>query len=355
MSDFETILAQLTQFDWAQNTLAEYSLALTLFVITLFGLHLFIHGYFTKTVSKLVTKTKTQFDDIAIEIITSVGRPFYGILGIYIASQVLIIPEIIEVWIRVGMVLIFTFYAASSIQRLAVYSARKVFNEEGEDTDSSLVTIAKIAVGLIIWSIAILYVLSSFSINITALVGGLGITSIAVAFALQNVLAEIFASLAIYLDRPFQVGDFIIIGTDKGTVEHIGLKSTRIKSIDGEKLIVSNKELSEIRINNFSKLQRRRIEYMIGVEYKTTAKQLRDIPDIFERIIKEIEICEFDRVHFKEFGDSALLFEIVYFVNTSNYVTYMDAQQKINLEIKEEFEKAGINMAFPSQTIYLAK
>jgi small-conductance mechanosensitive channel len=356
MSDLEAALNRITTFDWAQNSLADYSLALVLFFLAFLGGYSLVNSRFLRFVSNFVNKTKNQFDDIFVQILVSIGRPFYFILGIYLASQAINVPEIIEVWISVSIVLIFTFYTANSIQKLAVYTVKKVL-DQGDDgsANQSILAILNVATGAVIWGLALIYILSSFDINITALIGGLGVTSIAVAFALQNVLAEIFASLALYLDRPFQAGDFIIIGTDMGTVESIGLKSTKIQSLSGELLVVSNKELSEIRINNITKLQQRRIEFSLGVEYGTTAKQLRDIPDIVEKIVGELEVCEFDRAHFKSFGDSALMFEIVYFVNSPSYRVYMDAQQKINLEIKEALEREKINIAFPTQTIHLVK
>jgi small-conductance mechanosensitive channel len=356
MSDLEATIQKITEFDWGENNLVSYGVAFALFLLVYYGFSLAIRVYFVKLVSAFVEKTTTQFDDIAIQIIKSIGRPFYAVLGIYSASQALIIPSTLEVWIRTATVLIFTFYTARGFQQLAFYVIKQIITKGKEDEPApSFLSIIKAGIGVVIWTIAGFYILSSFNINITALVGGLGVTSIAVAFALQNVLSELFASLSIYLDRPFEVGDFIIIGEDKGTVQKIGLKSTKLKSLDGEQLVVSNKELSEIRINNFAKMSHRRIEFQLGVEYDTTSEQLRLIPKIIENIIKNIEICEFDRAHFKSFGDFSLIIEVVYTINNGNFNIYMDIQQKINLEIKDAFEREGIVMAFPTQTLHLFK
>ena len=150
-------------------------------------------------------------------------------------------------------------------------------------------------------------------------------------------------------------GDFIIIGQDMGTVKHIGIKSTRIQTLQGQELIVSNRELTNARINNYKKMEKRRIVFSFGVEYGTSTRKLKAINSIITGIFKKMKSAELDRVHFKEFGSFSLDYEVVYYLNTNDYTKYMDAQQEINLAIKEQFEKHGIGMAFPTQTIHIRK
>lgn len=198
-------------------------------------------------------------------------------------------------------------------------------------------------------------VLENLGYNVKSLATGLGIGGIAVALAMQNVLSDIFASFSIYFDQPFRVGDFIVIGNERGTVKNIGVKSTRLQSLQGEELIISNKELTQAQIHNYKKMQRRRIVFGFGVVYDTPVAKLKKILDIVKEITESIDIVDLDRVHFTKFGDYSLQFEVVYFLNSNDYTKYMDIQQEINLKIKEKFEKEKIKMAFPTQTIQVDK
>ena len=184
---------------------------------------------------------------------------------------------------------------------------------------------------------------------------GLGIGGIAIAFALQNILSDIFASFSIYFDKPFKVDDFIIIGDDKGVVKKIGIKSTRIQTLQGEELVISNKELTESRVHNYKKMERRRIVFVFGVTYETPTEKVKKIPSIIKDIIEKTELADIDRVHFKEFADFSLNFEVVYYLKTSDYAEYMDTQQEINLAMKEHFEKEQIEFAYPTQTVFVHK
>jgi small-conductance mechanosensitive channel len=347
------ILNSFVYTDQVKNWLV----AILVFLITAFVVPYLVTTFVIKYFKLISKSTETKLDDLVTKIIESLGSPFYFSLGLYLASKRLVLPATGYLAIRAILVIVATFYVTRTIQQILNYFLLS-YNEQrknaDEEIDSSVVGLINISASVALWSFSLLFVLQSFSVNVLALAGGLGISGIAIAFALQNILAEIFASLAIYLDKPFKQGDFIVVGTDSGHVERIGIKSTRIKSLEGQILIISNKELSDVRVNNYSTLQRRRVKCDIGVTYSTTSKQLRQIPHILEEIITEIDICEFGRCHFKTFGDYSLIFEIVYFINNSDYGTYMDIQQKVNLEIKERFENTGLSFAFPTQTIELA-
>ncbi|QQR83532.1 mechanosensitive ion channel family protein [Candidatus Peregrinibacteria bacterium] len=207
----------------------------------------------------------------------------------------------------------------------------------------------------VLWSIAVLMILSNLGINVSALITGLGIGGIAVALAVQTLLSDLFSSFSIYFDKPFEVGDFVVIGEHSGTIKRIGLKTTRIQALGGEELVLSNHELTNTRIQNFKRMQRRRILFSVGVVYGTTTDQLKKIPEIIKDIIDTVALADFDRAHFKHFGDFSLVFEIVYFLNSKEYVDYMNTQQSINLALREAFEKEHIEMAFPTQTVYVQK
>jgi small-conductance mechanosensitive channel len=191
-------------------------------------------------------------------------------------------------------------------------------------------------------------------VEVTALMASLGVAGIAVALALQNVLSDLFASMSIALDKPFVIGDFIIIGDFMGTVEKIGVKTTRLRSLTGEYLIFANSDMLSSRIRNYTRMHERRIVFSLGVTYNTPYEKLHLIPTMIQKIIEAQEETRFDRAHFASYGDFSLNFEIVYYVLSADYNRYMDIQQAINLAIFKAFEDTGIEFAFPTQTLYLA-
>jgi small-conductance mechanosensitive channel len=186
-------------------------------------------------------------------------------------------------------------------------------------------------------------------------VAGLGIGGIAVALAAQAILGDLFSYFVIFFDRPFEIGDFIIIGDFMGSIEHIGIKTTRIRSLGGEQLVFSNTDLTNSRIRNYKRMEKRRVVFKLGIVYQTTTSQVKEVPGIIKTAIENVQDTVFDRAHFATYGDFSLDFEVVYYVLSGDYNKYMDIQQDINFEIKEEFEKRGIEFAYPTQTLFLEK
>jgi small-conductance mechanosensitive channel len=206
---------------------------------------------------------------------------------------------------------------------------------------------------VVVWSIALLLILNNLGFDVTALVAGLGIGGIAVALAAQNILGDLFASLAIVLDQPFVVGDFVVLGDKMGTVERIGIKTTRIRSLSGEELIVSNADLLASRIHNFRRMAERRVVFTIGVTYETPADKIEKLPSMLRAIVEAQGQVRFDRAHFARYGDFALVYEVVYWMLSADYNVYMDTQQRINLAIFRQLQAEDIAFAYPTQTIYL--
>ena len=208
-----------------------------------------------------------------------------------------------------------------------------------------------------IWSIALLLCIENIGIDITALVAGLGIGGIAIALAAQNILGDLFASLAIVLDKPFEIDDYIVVGDMSGTVEQIGIKTTRIRALSGEELVCSNADLLGSRVRNYRRMRERRALINIGVVYQTSYKSLTKIPNFIEEIIKNTENARFERANFKSLGDSSLLFEVVFYVSVpgNNYIEYMNIIQDINYAIFKKFEDEKIDFAYPTQTLHIAK
>jgi small-conductance mechanosensitive channel len=198
-------------------------------------------------------------------------------------------------------------------------------------------------------------VISNLGVDITSLIAGIGIGGIAIALALQNILSDLFSSFSIYFDKPFKVGDFIVVGEHMGSVEKIGIKTTRVRSPQGEEIVIANQELTTARVQNFRRLERRRNLVTLGVTYETPLAKLKKVTGIIEDIINKQKDATFDRVHFQSFGDFSLNYQIVYYVESEEYGVFMDVQQAINFAIMEAFEKEGIEFAYPTQTLYLSK
>jgi small-conductance mechanosensitive channel len=234
---------------------------------------------------------------------------------------------------------------SSFLQRIAA--------EEEQENNSSVLMNLTVIGKILLWIFGVFIVLSNAGVDITSLIAGLGIGGIAVALALQSILNDLFSSFAIHFDKPFLIGDFIIVGDKMGVVEKIGIKTTRIRALQGEEVIFPNKELTSAQIQNFKKMLERRIVFSIGVVYDTPQKHLQAIPALLQTVIERQQHVRFDRAHFSRFDPSALTFEIVYYVLSDNYTTYMNIQQQINLEILEAFSERNIVMAYPTQTVYL--
>ncbi|MCD6115203.1 mechanosensitive ion channel family protein [bacterium] len=302
---------------------------------------------------KLAQKTKTDIDDLFVDILKKVRPPFYFFLALYFALKSLQIVSWLDKILTAILITWVIYLAILAFQSVIDYVIKKKAKRD-KTTESAFRLLGKILKG-VLWATGILFILSNLGVNITSLVAGLGIGGVAVAFALQNILEDLFSSFAIYFDKPFGVGDFIVVGQHKGTVEKIGVKTTRLRSIHGEEVVISNRELTNSKIQNFGRVKERRALFKIGVIYETPQEKLKRIPEIIQKIIEEEEMTRFDRVHFVEYGDFSLNFEISFYVKTSDYKTFLDIQQKILFKIREEFQNQGIEFAYPTQTLYLKK
>ncbi len=347
----------LLQFKMFGNTGKDYLLALAILIGALILLKIFREIILSR-LKKVAEKTKTDLDDILVKIVHDITPPFYLIISIYATLKFLKMPGLAERIVDGIFVLVIVFQAVVALQIFIDYWTQKLVEkriQKDETKNKAALKSIGSALKFLLWLLATLVVLSSWGINITSLIAGLGIGGIAVAFALQNILSDIFSSFSIFFDKPFQVGDFIIVGSDMGTVEKIGLKSTRLRTLQGQEMIISNKELTEARVNNYKKMESRRIVFGFGVLYETPTKKLKKIPEMVTDIISKEELAKLDRIHFKEFGDFSLNFEVVYYVSTPDYNDYMNTQQSINFAIKEAFEKEGIEFAYPTQTVFVKK
>lgn len=300
--------------------------------------------------ANIAKKTKTDVDDVLIDVVRSLRPPFYYFLAFYISILSLTLSSLVESIVAGVLIIWIVFQGVTALQVLINFVLVKRLGNKGS-TYSFLNSIIK----WVLYSVGLLLVLSNLGVDVTSLIAGLGIGGLAIAFALQNILSDLFSSFAIHLDKPFEEGDYIIVSGHKGTIEHIGIRSTRMRSINGEEIIISNQELTSAQVQNYRDLAERRASFSFGVLYETDAKKVKAIPDMVKSIFEKQNNIRLDRVHFKSFGDSSLDFEVVYYVQSKEYGKYMDIQQDINFALMEQFEKEGIEFAYPTQTLYVKK
>jgi len=336
------------------NTIGAYALSLVVFLLTLAVAGL-AQYFLLSWLASISTRTKTDLDDTFVKMVRSFRPPFYLFLAFWLATQSLNLVGIAESAVT-AILVVWLVYQAVVVVGILVEEVvfRHFTKDKDETTKSALRLIANIARG-VMWVFGIMLVLSNFGIDVTSLMAGAGIAGIAIAFALQGILGDLFSSFSIYFDKPFKVGDFIIVGDTMGVVKHIGVKSTRIASLSGEEITMSNQELTAARIHNYARMNERRVAFPFGILYETPQEKVAAVPEWVQKAVEGEADVRFDRAHFKSFGDSSLDFEVVYYVNTSDYNVYMDRQQAINLALMQRFEKEGVGFAYPTRTVYMAK
>ncbi len=338
------------------NLIEDWLIGIGVAVAVFIGLRVSV-GWVKRRVSALAARTDTQVDDLVAAVLNGTKTAFLLVLAAFAGSLMLTLPaETRGTVVNATVIALMVQGGIWSSRALTFLLKRYAEREVGQDAASVATVNALGFVGrLVLWSVVLLLALDNAGVNVTALVTGLGIGGIAVALAVQNVLGDLFASLAIVFDRPFVIGDFLVVGDLMGTVERVGLKTTRIRSLSGEQLVFANTDLLGSRIRNYGRMYERRVLFSVGVAYQTPRANIELIPAILRSAIEAQEKTRFDRAHFKAFGSYSLDFEAVYYVLDPAYNVYMDIQQAINLWVHERFEKEGIQFAFPSQTLYLVE
>ena len=344
-------IQNILEINFLNNTVYDYVIFLSI-LIGLLVVFKILQDIVLQKLTVLSQKTKTDIDNTLVEIVKGVRPGFYVFLSFFLSIKHLEISNLMTGIINWILIIWVTYIVIIAAQRLIDYAFYKKIGDESGNTAQALRTLNTIARS-VLWIIGILFILSNMGINITSVMAGLGIGGIAIALALQNILSDLFSSFAIYFDKPFEVGDFIVVGDKIGVVEKIGIKTTRIKALQGEEIVISNQELTTSQIQNFKKLKERRVTFTFGLTYDTSVEKIQKAKTITGAIFEEIKEARFDRCHFYRFEDSSLFFETVYYVNSGDYNMYMDIQEKINLDIKESFEKEDISMAFPTRTIHM--
>ncbi|HET7322474.1 MAG TPA: mechanosensitive ion channel family protein [Longimicrobiaceae bacterium] len=350
-------MTDLPFLDWSfyDNPLRAWLLALgaAVFVFAVLSL---ARSLLLRQLKRLSARTTNGLDDTLTQVLKATRWWFLLALAISAGSLALQLPDSWRTAIAAATALL-------TLAQVGLWGGKAIschvqrYSERKLTEDPASVTTVR-ALGFLLtvtlWVLVFLVALDTLGVKVTPLLTGLGIGGVAVALAVQNVLGDLFASLSIVLDKPFVYGDFIAVDTFSGTVERVGLKTTRIKSLTGEELVFSNSDLLRSRIHNYRLMQERRAVFSFGILYETPRSVVAEVPELVRETIESLSDVRFDRAHFKSFGASSLDFEVVYYVLQPDYALYMDRQQAINLALMERFAERDIEFAYPTRTLYLA-
>lgn len=334
---------------WAWGTAALTAVCVLLFAVTLRRL-------VRRRYQRLAETERVEIMEIPFEIASKTSSGFLIAVALYVGLSTLAMPAKFEK-VTLSVLTVIGFWQLGiwgSAAVIAWINARRKSSSAEDRAAAGSLGIIGFVMRILVWTLVMLLTLDNLGVDITALVAGLGVGGIAVALAVQNVLGDLFASLSITLDRPFVIGDFVVVGDYMGSVEAIGVKSTRLRSLGGEQIVMSNADLLSSRLRNYGRMLERRVVFKLGVTYETPRAKLKRIPAIIRDIISRQENTRFDRSHFSNYGDFSLEFETVYYVLSRDYTRYMDIQQAIYFELHEAFEREQVEFAYPTQKLWLS-
>lgn len=351
MSGLRLDIAVMEQI-WMGNSLREWGIALGLALC----INLVVAGikwFCTHHLGRFAARTASSLDDVAVAMARRTKQTLVFGVTLMIGTRYLDLPHGLDIsLIRIatvsGFLQLGLWLGGGLNYWINRYRIQALSNDAGATTSlAALHFVAKV----VLWTFLILLALDNLGVNVTAMVAGLGVGGIAVALAVQNILGDLFASLSIVIDKPFVIGDAIMVDAFTGTVEHVGLKTTRLRSATGEQIIFSNSDLLKTRIRNFKRMTERRMLFNFGVVYQTAPDKLAAIPEMLREILVDIPNTRFERAHFKGFGATALEFEVVFWMLNPDHMKSLDAQQRVNLALFRRFEKEGISFACPTPAV----
>lgn len=328
-------MKDLLQQEYYDNTAREYLFVLGIIIVSIVVLAV-IKRVIIRRLGKMAAKTTSTIDDFVISGVDKFGLPILQVIAVFWSLSLLDLSDKIRDVIDVAFSVAITYFVLrllSSVIMLLLES-RIRRQEQGEQKIKQLGGLMLI-INIFIWIIGIVFLLDNMGKNVTTIITGLGIGGIAVALAAQNILGDLFNYFVIYFDRPFEVGDFIVVDDKMGTVEYLGIKTTRIRALTGEQLVIGNSNLAGSRIHNYKRMYERRIVFNLNIDYRTPLEKIRITPGLLKSVVEEQKMARFDRAHFSAYGDWSLRFEVVYYVLSPDYNQYMDIQQAINLRINE--------------------
>ena len=332
------------QYIFWGNKVESYAMALLAFAIFSVLFYLF-QALILSKLKRVALDNESRSGNAFVNILGSIRPPFYYFVALYLSFRYLTIDPPIEKIIHAILIAWIVYEAILSIQIFIDYLVRRSFGKERERDAKSALGPIKTFSSIILWFLGALFVFSNLGINISSLVAGLGIGGIAIALGIQNILKDLFSSFSIYFDKPFSIGDYIVVGDLEGEVKQIGIKSTRLLAFQGEEIIISNQELTSSKIRNFSKLKERRVTFPFKIESAVASKKVEALPELITKSVNKIDGVRLDRVSLTGFDKDGTSFEAVYFIESSKYSVYIETQQKVLLSIKEQLLAEKIKLA----------
>ncbi len=342
-------MEKFLQYTFWGNTVYSWLFAVGIIVVSILVIRLFRY-VILKRLKTWSASTSATWDDLLVLGIERLVVPILYVGSLYFAISTLQLSPKADKVIHIIYMAALTFCVlrlVSAVFRRILMRVTKHRNEQGEEEQS--VSGLMIVLNIVIWILGIIFLIDNLGYNVTTLITGLGIGGIAVALAAQTILGDLFSYFAIFFDKPFEIGDSITIGDQSGTVEKIGIKTTRIRTLSGDQLVCSNSDLTNSRVNNFKRLETRRIVFILRVVYNTPPEVLEEIPGLVKVIIDKQPQVEYSRGHLADLADWSINFEFVYTVLSPEYGIYMDVQHAIYLEILKVFKEKSISFAFPTQ------
>lgn len=341
----------LQQTYWG-NSIRDYIIAAGIIIVGIILLKI-IKRIVLVRFRQFAKNTATDIDDLLLKLIEKCILPLCYTFLVYFGLKVLTLPEQLIRVLHVVLVVLVVFFVVRLLGYVIEYLLAKYLQKEGKAQINNALNGLMIIVRIVLFTFGLIFLLDNLGYDVLTLLTGLGIGGIAIALAAQNILGDIFAYFSILFDRPFEIGDFLIVDDKLGSVEHIGIKTTRINSLSGEQLVCSNKNLTDSWIHNYAHMKKRRAVFGFNIPYDTPIDKIEAIPNMVKEIITSKENVAFDRAHFASFEESFLHFEAVYYSLSPDYTTYMNVQQAINLDIMRTFEKIGVSFAFPARSVWL--
>lgn len=349
----ENNLKELMNIEFIGNSILDYIIAAGIILAAIIVIQIIKKKVITK-IQEEEQKSGSKHD-LLTKAVKKLLIPFLYLGSIYISIKTLTFGEPADNYIKIIYEIIAAWYGIRFVIAFVNFVISKYVEKTRSEDESKKIRPLFAFTNFVIWIVGLMFLLDNMGFEISTIVAGLGISGIAVALAAQAILGDLFSYFVIFFDKPFEIGDFIVFDDKRGVVEKIGIKSTKVRSLSGEIIVVSNSNLTNTRLHNFKKMERRRVAFTIGVTYQTKPEHLKYIPGKIKDIIEEIELTEFDRSHFVNYGNFSLDFETVYYVLSNDYNVYMNIHQQVNLKLYEDFAEKGIEFAYPTQTLYLNK
>jgi small-conductance mechanosensitive channel len=338
---------------YLNNTVQDWLIAIAIIA----GAYIVLRVIKNVVIGQLIkwsSRTNTSFDDFMIRMIEKSVIPFFYFLAVYVGISYLEVSTRVSNILHVAILVVGTFFAIRLVTSTIGYFINSfVHAKDKQDVKYKQARGLIIILNIFIWIVGIIFLVDNLGYDITTVIAGLGIGGIAIALAAQTILGDLFSYFVIFFDKPFEIGDFIIVGDKMGVIEYVGIKTTRIRSLGGEQIIFSNTDLTNSRIHNYKRMEQRRIVFSFGIVFDTEPEKVKLVPSLVKNIIESQPDTRFDRAHLLNLSGYALDYEIVYYVLSADYNVYMDLQQQINFQILEAFSQHDIHLAYPTQTIVL--